>query len=164
MRFGVAPIWGIAMRRVAVVGLLIVAMAPTAFGASSDVQVLASSPICVKDRLGQVSITLGDREPNLRTGMEPSSVSYRKAFEKLEEAARARGGEAVVLRGHEAAYFTKSARPARRPTFLLLQGAVVNLDAHGAGCALARLDPKEFERDAMSRRRENLAKDTGMDF
>lgn len=144
--------------------LLVAAVAANAADTSSDVLLLASSPACVKDRLGQVSITLGSREPNLRTGMRPTPVSYRQAFEKLQEAASAKGGEAVVLRGHEASYFTKSARQARRPTFLSLQGAVVNLEAHGVGCPIARLDPVEFERDAIARQREDVVKNTGMSF
>lgn len=142
--------------------LLVVVVAANASDTPTNVQLLAASPTCVKDRLGQVSITLGIKEPNLRSGMRPSSVSYRQAFAKLQDAASSKGGEAVVLRGHEAAYFTKSARQARRPTFVSLQGAVVNLEAHGAGCTLALLDPAEFERDAMARQREDVAKDTGM--
>lgn len=131
---------------------------------SNDVRLLTSSPPCVKERLGQVSVSLGSTVPNERTGMRPSSVSYQRAFRELREAASEKGGEAVVLRSHEAGFFTKSARKARRPTFLSLKGAVVTLEAHGVGCPLAMLDPAGFERDAMGRERGNVVLDRGVSF
>ncbi len=151
-------------RTVLVSLLLVAAMTAHASDVSPEVQLLASSPTCVKERLGQVSVELGAKEPNLRTGMRPSPVSYRQAFIKLLEAARSKGGEAVILRGHEAVYFTKSARQPRRPTFLSLQGAVVSLQSHGVGCDLARLDPATFEREAIAQKRADAVLDTGMAF
>jgi hypothetical protein len=144
--------------------LLAMSLAAGAADPSPGVQLLSASPSCVKDRLGQVSVTVGNREPNLRTGMAPTSVSYRAAFAKLQQAASAKGGNAVVLRGHQADYFSKSAKKARRPTFLSLTGAVVNLDADVTGCALARLDPAEFERDALAKQKEDVVIFTGTAF
>lgn len=154
------------MQRKALLGCLLLVMSIVANAAdpSTGVQLLSASPSCVTDRLGQVSVTLGNREPNLRTGMAPTSVSYRAAFAKLQQAASAKGGDAVILRGHEADYFTKSAKKARRPTFLLLTGAVVNLDDNAAGCDLARLDPAQFERDAVAKQPEDVVIFTGTAF
>jgi len=143
---------------------LVVALSASAAGTSSEVQLLMNAPDCVTERLGQVSISLGTKEPNLRTGMRPNSVSYEKAFDRLQEAASAAGGDAVILRGHEASYFTKSARQARRPTFLVLRGAVVKLRGHGTGCMLAKLDRAAFVRDALAKERTDAVKDTGMAF
>ncbi|MCD9087858.1 hypothetical protein [Stenotrophomonas sp. SY1] len=100
----------------------------------------------------------------MRTGMAPLPVSYQQAFEQLLKAASARGGEAIVLRGHEAQFFTKGARIARRPTFLELRGSVVNLQAHGQGCNLVELDPVEFEHEALAREGESLEHSTGVAF
>ncbi|UNK48703.1 hypothetical protein MNR01_13250 [Lysobacter sp. S4-A87] len=144
--------------------MLAVVLVANAADTSTEVRLLGASPSCVKDRLGQVSVTLGSREPNLRTGMAPTTVRYRDAFAKLQAAASAKGGEAVVLRGHEAGYFTKGAKKARRPTFLSLQGAVVTLHAHGAGCALAALDPAEYERDVSGKEPEDVVIFTGTAF
>jgi hypothetical protein len=125
---------------------------------------LEESPSCVQARLGRVSVRLGSREPNERTGMPPASVSYRKALAELARAAGARGADAVVLRSHEADYVGKGARKPRRPTYLYLEGAAVRLQSPVQSCRLVIIDPAEFERRASAAVREDVRTDTGMSF
>lgn len=127
----------------------------------AGVRVLQTSPSCVHSRLGRVSVTLGNKEANQRTGMPSSGVSYRKAFARLMDAAEAKGADAVVLRGHEAAYIAKGTRRSRRPTYVSLQGAAIRLDANAASCDLVVIDPAEFERRALAGEREEVVKDAG---
>lgn len=127
-------------------------------------RVLTASPACAHRRLGQVSVSLGSKEPDMRTGMPPSAVSYPRAFAKLASAARAKGGDAVVLRSHDAAYVAKGARLGRRPTYVSLQGAVIALADPDGRCALALLDPVAFERQALERQAQDSVKDTGTSF
>lgn len=141
------------------------AVVPTHAAESSHaVRLLQSTPACVAQRLGQVSVSVGSQEPNPRTGMATGSASYEKAFARLAEAAHAKGGNAVVLRGHQADYVSKGTRPARRPTYVALQGAVVVLDGTVPDCPLALVDPSEFERRATSRQRNEVQEDKGVSF
>jgi hypothetical protein len=137
-----------------------------AAGPVGAVKLLQASPSadCVSRRLGQVEVTLGSKEPNARTGMAPPSVSYRKAFAQLLEAARARGADAVVLREHESAYVARGARQPRRPTYLSLHGAALQLGGEPGKCPLVVLDPREYERQALARQREDVSTDTGLAF
>jgi hypothetical protein len=140
---------------------------PCAFGAEgapANIRLLGGSPSCVERRLGVVSVTLGSREPNPRSGMPPPGVSYRTAFARLIEAAESKGANAVVLRAHEAAYIAKGARRPKRPTYLSLQGAAVRLDDKVRGCVLDVIEADEFERRAAEKERDNMTRNTGVSF
>lgn len=128
---------------------------------NAGMKVLQTSPSCVLSRLGRVSVTLGTKDANPRSGTPPSGVSYQKAFAKLMDAAEAKGADAVVLRGHEAAYVAKGTRRSRRPTYVSLQGAAIRLDASATPCDLDLIDPAEFERHASASERQEVVKDTG---
>ncbi|HEY0659791.1 MAG TPA: hypothetical protein VGD21_00490 [Lysobacter sp.] len=132
--------------------------------AHPGIPVLQASPPCVQDRLGLVSVRLGNKEANLRTGMPASAVSYQKAFAKLKDAAEAKGADAVVLRDHEAVYVAKGARRSKRPSYVSLRGAAIRLDASAARCDLVLIDPVEFERRALAQERQEAAKDAGLSF
>jgi hypothetical protein len=147
-----------------VLATLLATTPASAIGKLTDVRLLMSSPPCVEQRLGQVAVSIGSKEPNPRTGMAPSGVSYKKAFDKLARAAAEKGGNAVVLRDHQADYFTKGARRAQRPTYVLLQGAVVVVWTHKDQCPMTIIDPSEFERDATTRPRSDSQKDAGVSF
>ncbi|SFK43718.1 hypothetical protein [Lysobacter sp. cf310] len=141
------------------------ALAPaSASEPAPGVRLLTSAPTCAHRRLGQVSVTLGEKAPNLRTGMRPSPVDYRLAFDKLARAAQAKGGDAVVLRGHEAAYVAKGARASRRPSYVSLQGAVIALANPDAACELALLDPQTFAREVLAREAQDVVEETGIAF
>ncbi len=145
------------MRRTAV--LLVCLLVAGAAGAvpPAAVELLKSTPpTCVAERFGRVTVKLGSKEPNTRTGMAPSPVNYRRAFAKLQKEAAERGGHAVVLRGHEAHFYAKTARPPREPTFVQLSGDVVNLKPDLTGCRLVALDTDQFAQDVLEREGEKV--------
>jgi len=90
---------------------------------SPPAKVLSQSPACVEKRLGLVTVELGSKEEHRRSAMRPPRVSYRKAFAQLAEAARGKGGDAVILRSHEAAYLSKGGRYSWHPSHVWLKGA-----------------------------------------
>jgi hypothetical protein len=96
--------------------------------------------------------------------MTSAGVSYKKAFARLQQAAAEKGGNAVLLRDHQASYFTRGSRRARRPSYVSLTGAVVTLKDQKAPCSLSLLDPREFERSAIAKHRENVTKNAGVSF
>lgn len=131
---------------------------------SDDVHVLTSSPACILKRLGQVSISVGDANPDLRSGGLPKAVKYDHAFAKLAQAAADKGGNAVVLRDHQASFLQRGSRRTLRPNHIALKGAVLEIDASNAQCELAVVDVASFEKSAMAAQRDNLTKDTGVSF
>lgn len=144
------------MQRSAVLVLCLMAAAAHA-RPPEPVELLKSvPPTCVAERFGRVTVELGSKEPNQRTGMNPSPVSYRKAFAKLQKEAGELGGHAVVLRGHQADFYAKNARPVRLPTFLQLSGDVVNLKPDLEGCRIVALDAEQFAQDALEREGEKV--------
>ena len=131
---------------------------------ASEVYVLQSSPACIEQNLGSVQVTLGEERPDPRRGGIVLGVSYKKAFDKLKDAAVKRGGNAVVLREHRADYFTIGARRAPRPTYVALSGTVIRIHDPADSCSLARIDPVKFAREAMAKKRTNVAKNAGVNF
>lgn len=127
-------------------------------------RILLASPACVAARLGQVDVALGTRTPNENSGMPPSTISYRRAFARLAEAGAAKGADAVVLRHHDAAYLAKGARVPKRPTYIELHAAAIRLDPSRMPCDLVPLDVDAFARDAMSKRRQDVAIEQGTNF
>lgn len=145
------------MQRSAVLGLRLMAAGAAHARPPEPVELLRSvPPTCVAERVGRVTVKLGSKEPNQRTGMNPSPVSYGKAFAKLQKEAGELGGHAVVLRGHVADFHTKNARVARLPTFLQLSGDVVNLKPDLEGCRIVALDAEQFAQDALEREGEKV--------
>lgn len=125
---------------------------------------LESDPPCVAERLGRVRIALGEERPDPRRGGAVPGVSYARALSKLTAAAAQRGADAVVIREHQADYFAKGSRRPSRPTYVMLAGVALRLKPATGGCALAKIDPAEFERSALERDRENVGKDAGVNF
>jgi hypothetical protein len=145
------------MQRSAVLVLCLMAAGAAHARPPEPVELLKSvPPTCVAERFGRVTVKLGSKEPNQRTGMNPSPVSYRKAFAKLQKEAGELGGHAVVLRGHDADFYSKNARVARLPTFLQLSGDVVNLKPDLEGCRIVALDAEQFAQDALEREGEKV--------
>jgi hypothetical protein len=132
---------------------------------SRPARVLGKSPACVEKRLGIVSVELGSKEEqDRRSAMAPTRVSYRSAFDRLAEAAQEKGGDAVILRGHEAAYLAKGGRRTWHPSYVWLKGAAIRLAPDVAGCELAVVDPGQFERDARNKQHEDVRKNAGVSF
>lgn len=145
------------MQRSAVLALCLMVSGAALAHQPGPAQLLESvPPTCVGERFGRVTIKLGSKEPNPRTGMSPAAVSYRRAFAKLQEEAAKRGGHAVVLRGHEAQFYTKGARVARLPTYVQLSGDAVTLKPDLAGCRIVALDAEAFAQDALGREGEKI--------
>ena len=82
-------------------------------------------------------------------------------FNNLLAAAAQKGGNAVILRAHQADYFAKGARRPTRPTYVLLQGTAVVLKDDRKHCSMRLIDPVEFERNARARQRDEVSKDMG---
>lgn len=154
------------------VASLFVAVLPAhAVGGEGDVRgepattrVLSRLPTCVSERLGAVSIEVGSKMQDSRSGTSPSRASYRRAFEKLSDAVREKGGDAVVLRGHEAAYVSNGNRKVSRPSYLKLKGSALKLDQSATACKLELIDPEEFAAKARRKPRESVRKDAGVSF
>lgn len=141
------------------------AMSLQAVRAAEPPRVLSKSPACVEKRLGIVSVELGGKEEqDRRSAMPPTRVSYRNAFDKLAAAAQEKGGDAVILRGHEAAYLAKGGRRTWHPSYVWLKGAAIRLGPEAASCELAVIDPGEYERDVRRKRRQDVSKNVGVSF
>ena len=152
------------MARIAWIGLLAVAAAMPVDAVEGDARILGASPGCVERRLGVVSVELGSKEVDMRSGMPAPRASYQAAFRRLAERAAAKGADAVVLRGHEAGFVAKGSRRSVRPSFVSLRGAAIKLRDGGDSCALAVVDPVQFERDAIEKQRQDVRKDAGVSF
>lgn len=122
-----------------------------------DVTFLKAIPSCVDKRFTQVTTSIGSKELNMRTGMSPSSVSYKKAFARLADAARKKGANALVIQRHEAAYMTKGAKRARRPNYISFQGAPLLLKESTSDCRMMKIDPIAFEENALDRELEEVS-------
>ncbi len=145
------------MRGTAVLLMCLMVSASVQAAPADSVEILKSTPpTCVAERFGRVTVKLGSKEPNTRTGMAPSPVNYRRAFAKLQEEPAERGGHAVVLRGHEAHFYAKTARPPREPTFVQLSGDVVTLKSDLTGCRIVALDMDQFAQDVLAREGEKV--------
>ena len=120
--------------------LAVLVSAPLHAGEASPSAVLWEAPACEYRKLGSVSIEAGHR-PRERT-TEVTAASYPEAFAKLLVAAEAKGGNAVILRGHRATYFTRRGAT-RKPVHVQLRGAAIGIEDDLA-CALVVIDPREF--------------------
>ena len=115
--------------------------APLHAGEDPPVAVLGEAPACEYRKLGPVSIEAGHRVHEHTTDV--TAVSYPKAFAKLLMAAEAKGGNAVILRGHRATYFTR--RGVRKPAHVQLRGAAIGIGIEDdAACKLLVIDVREF--------------------
>ena len=70
----------------------------------------------------------------------------------------------MVLRGHEAGFVAKGGRRTVRPSFVSLRGAAIKLKDGGESCALAVIDPEQFEREAIEKQRQDVRKEIGVSF
>ncbi len=119
-------------------------------GVVEPIPVLWRAPSCDVEKLGTVAIEEGRRveEGTLETSIP--AASYPRAFEQLARQAGEKGGNAVVLRGHKATYFTRSHKRSREPVHIELRGAVIRLPAGADACTLSRVDPQVVRRRARS--------------
>ena len=86
-------------------------------------------------------------------------VDYDWAFAKLAAAAKAQGANAVVVRWHQATYFTRNSRRSHKPVHVQLRGAAIRTHAESGPCTFALADARDFEQRA--RRGEPLEVGSG---
>jgi hypothetical protein len=121
------------------------AVEPTASpGVETVVPLLWESPGCSYDKLGWVEIEAGDRVNEHSRELSPPLVDYGRAIKKLADAGRARGANAVVLRSHQGVYFTRGGKQSRKPVYVKLRGAAIQM-ADPAQCGLKFVDEAELE-------------------
>ena len=121
--------------------LAVLVFAPLHAGEVSPLAVLWEAPPCEYRKLGSVSIEAGHRVYGHTK--EVTAVSYPQAFAELLLAAEAKGGNAVVIRWHQATYFTRFGTRSPTPVHLQLRGATIRIE-DAAGCDLIVVDPREF--------------------
>lgn len=132
--------------------LMVVGRAEAGETASPEpVPVLEAVPGCVEAKMGRVSVSIGTKDTRASRG-----VSYEQAFGKLARAAAERGGNAVVLRHHEAAYITRSKNIDPRPGYIALEGLVIRVPSGATACPLAALDADAFAERSASAQREQI--------
>lgn len=119
-------------------------------GTATVVPVLWQAPSCSHDKLGQVSIQVGTRVSEATRDLLVPTVDYAAAFTKLAKAAQAKGADAVVVRWHQATYFTRNARTSHRPVHVQLRGAAITTHADARPCRFALADPVAFDERARS--------------
>lgn len=124
--------------------------------ASGDaVPVLEAGPACKHDKLGVVAAKEGTE---VRAGTKERNVpaaDYRIAFRRLGDAAAERGANAVVLRAHDATFFTIGRGRSPRPVHVTLRGAAIRV-LDPANCTMDPLDPLELQRRAINDRVEKV--------
>ena len=140
------------MQASSIVSFLLAAMvfASPAAAAPTVVPVLWQPPSCPHDKLGQVSIQVGTRVNESTRDLLVTTVDYDRAFAKLATAAQAIGADAVVVRWHQATYFTRNKRRSRMPVHVQLRGAAIRTHADAGPCSFALVDPLDFEQRASS--------------
>lgn len=142
------------MQRFQVVVALVTALAfapPVAADAvDTVVPVLLQAPSCSHDKLGQVSIQVGTRVSEATRDLMVPTVDYAAAFTRLAKAAQAKGADAVVVRWHQATYFTRNARRSHRPVHVQLRGAAISIHVDARPCDFALADASEFDERARS--------------
>jgi hypothetical protein len=138
------------MQRFQIVAAFVTALAfapPVAADAfDTVVPVLLQAPSCSHDKLGQVSIQVGTRVRSHRDLMV--SPLLRRGV--LAGEGGAGGADAVVVRWHQATYFTRNARRSHRPVHVQLRGAAISTHADARPCDFALADASEFDERARS--------------
>lgn len=129
---------------------LAVALPVAAGGFDTVVPVVSQAPSCKHDKLGQVRILSGTRVSEATRDLLLPTVDYRRAFMTLAAAAQAKGGNAVIVRWHQATYFTRNGRRSHKPVHVQLRGAVIRTHADAGACSFALADPLVFEERASS--------------
>lgn len=133
-----------------VIAAVVVLMLATPVSAATNtvVPVIWQSPACAHDKLGQVSIRVGTRVTESTQDVMVPTVDYDWAFAKLAAAAKAQGANAVVVRWHQATYFTRNSRRSHKPVHVQLRGAAIRTHAESGPCSFALADAGDFEQRA----------------
>lgn len=117
-------------------------------GDATTLPVLWSTPACEYKKLGVVVAKIGSRVSETTQGGYIPTVKYRQAFKVLSDAAREKGGDAVVFSHNQAAFYTYRGRKTRDPVYIHLRGGAIDLPADTRGCKLEPVDPDELAKRA----------------
>ncbi|MFD0739078.1 hypothetical protein ACFQZQ_07270 [Lysobacter koreensis] len=121
------------------------------------VPVLWESPGCRHEKLGPLVVQTGERVSEITQDERVPTVRYQRAVVRLADAAAAKGANAVVLRQHQAVYFTRLGRKSQDPVFIKLDGAAIRLPADASHCMLVAADVAELERRARTGKPVNVS-------
>jgi hypothetical protein len=120
------------------------------------VPLLWESPGCEHRKLGSVEVELGERVSEITQDPNVPTVDYGRAVKALSAAAAAKGANAVVLRWHQGVYFTYRGKQSRRPVYVKLRGAAIQL-ADAAACTLHPVQLAELEARSRSGTATNVS-------
>lgn len=110
------------------------------------VPVILESPGCEHDKLGSVEATVGEHVSEITQDPNVPTVEYGHAMAKLARAAGDKGANAVVLRWHQAVYFSFKGKKSRKPVFVKLRGAAIRLSPQAlAQCPLTPVTVADLE-------------------
>jgi len=130
-------------------GLGLAALLAFARPAGADARlppVVLESPGCEHEKLGSRDVRVGQRV-DASTRERVPTTSYRRAFEALQEQARDGGADAVVLRRHQAVFFSMNGRRSSAPVYIEVSGGLIRMADSGA-CNLKPVDPARLQRAA----------------
>ena len=110
------------------------------------VPVVWESPGCDHDKLGSVEVTVGEHVSEITQDPNVPTVEYGRAMARLGKAASDKGANAVVLRWHQGVYFTFRGKKSRKPVFIKLRGAAIQLSPQAlAQCPLKVVTVADLE-------------------
>lgn len=135
-----------------------IALAPAAW--ATDFPVVEAMPGCAHEKLGTVAVSEGTDVSLGTKEIRVASASYPAAFRKLANAGAARGANTLVLRGHEATFFTKARYRSPRPVHVRLHAAAIRIH-QPAACRLETLAPQALQRRAIEGEALNVIADPG---
>lgn len=118
--------------------------------------VLLGSPTCDHAKLGSVTVRVGEQVSGITQDARVATVQYRSAFAKLRDAAQQDGANAVVLRGHQAVFFTFHGKRSRDPVYIKLRGAAIALADMGQ-CQFEVADADQLQRQARAGEATNVS-------
>ena len=144
------PLSPLVIALTAVIVAALCGSAPASAAGRSDtvLPVVWQAPACGHDKLGTVSIQVGTRVSETTRDLLVPTVDYGGAFTKLALAAQAKGADAVVVRWHQATYFTRNGRRTHKPVHVQLRGAAIRVHADAKPCDFAVADPLVFDQRA----------------
>lgn len=142
----------------ALLSMALALAAQTASGAA--LPVVETMPSCAHAKLGTVAAVEGTDVSRGTKDIRVAPADYAAAFRKLGEAAAAKGANLLVLRGHQAQFFTKARGRSLRPVHVALRAAAVRVDDLAA-CPIEALAPEALQRRAIEGEAQEIIADPG---
>lgn len=134
------------MRAMVLSGLAALAMSGE--GVASEVPVLLEYPGCRYDSLGEVQASAGARPDGSPQDSRLRGASYHLVLERLAREGAVRGANGVVVREHQAAFYSSNGRRTARPVHVVLVALAIRMDEPSA-CRTRPVDASEMQRRAV---------------